>query len=128
MRTQPIAVSARWARRPAGFRFLAFAAALDAARYAFLGAGGLASSGAGRTYTLGWPLFLAADQTWTVALDYSGAMFMHDLFVGGEQRKPGVYGAADNTSVPAANRLSCFAGTGRIVFLGNGIGTLMIFR
>ena len=64
----------------------------------------------------------------TVALDYSGAMFMHDLFVGGEQRKPGVYGAVDNTSVPAANRLSCFAGTGRIVFLGNGIGTLMIFR
>ena len=27
MRTQPIAVSARWARRPAGFGFLAFAAA-----------------------------------------------------------------------------------------------------
>ena len=31
MRTQPIAVSARWARRPVGFRFLAFAAALGAA-------------------------------------------------------------------------------------------------
>ena len=64
----------------------------------------------------------------TVALDYSGAMFMHDLFVGGERRKPGVYGASDNSAVPAANRLSCFTGTGRIVFLGNGIGTLMIFR
>ena len=43
MRTQPIAVSARWARRPAGFRFLAFAAAFCAAltasaeKLAFLG-------------------------------------------------------------------------------------------
>ena len=43
MRTQPIAMSARWARRPAGFRFLAFAAALGAAltasaeKLAFLG-------------------------------------------------------------------------------------------
>ena len=43
MRTQPIAMSARWTRRPAGFRFLAFAAALGAAltasaeKLAFLG-------------------------------------------------------------------------------------------
>ena len=43
MRTQPIAVPARWARRPAGFGFLAFAAALGAAltasaeKLAFLG-------------------------------------------------------------------------------------------
>ena len=34
---------------------------------AVLGAGGLTTSGAGRAYTLGWPLFLAADQAWTVA-------------------------------------------------------------
>ena len=64
----------------------------------------------------------------TVALDYDGALLMRNLTVGGELRKPGPYGAPSNTAVPAANRLSCFAGTGRIVFLGNGIGTLMIFR
>ena len=43
MHTQPIDMSARWTRRPAGFRFLAFAAALGAAltasaeKLAFLG-------------------------------------------------------------------------------------------
>ncbi|MBQ6008505.1 MAG: acetylxylan esterase, partial [Kiritimatiellae bacterium] len=35
--------------------------------FATLGAGGLATSGDGRTYALGWSLFLNADQTWQVA-------------------------------------------------------------
>ena len=64
----------------------------------------------------------------TVALDYTGAMFMRNLTVGVEPRKPGVYGAPGNTAVPAANQLSCFTGTGRIVFLGTNRSTLLIFR
>ena len=35
--------------------------------FAALGEGGLSTSGDGRAVTLGWPLFLAADQTWNVA-------------------------------------------------------------
>lgn len=64
----------------------------------------------------------------TVALDYDGALLMRNLTVGGELRKPGHYGAPDNTAVPAANRLPCFTGRGRIVFLGINRGTLMFFR
>ena len=64
----------------------------------------------------------------TVALDYDGTMFMRNLTVGTELRKPGVYGASGNTAVPAANQLPCFTGTGRIVFLGTNRGTLMFFR
>ena len=64
----------------------------------------------------------------TVALDYNGVMYMRNLTVGGDIKAAGTYGAPGNSFVPAANRLSCFTGTGRIVFLGNGIGTQMIFR
>ena len=50
------------------------------------------------------------------------------LYLDGPLKMDGVYGAANNTAVPAANRLPCFTGRGRIVFLGINRGTLMFFR
>ncbi len=64
----------------------------------------------------------------TVALDYAGTMRMHLLSVGGEELATGVYGAANNTSISADRRLSCFTGTGRVLFIGDGIGTILLFR
>ena len=64
----------------------------------------------------------------TVALDYAGDMLMHRLSVGGEELSTGVYGAADNTSVAPARRLSCFTGTGRIIFVGDITCTILTFR
>lgn len=64
----------------------------------------------------------------TVALDYDGTMKMHDLYLGGELKEAGVYGAANNTSVSPSHRLACFTGPGRILFLGNDRSTLLIFR
>jgi hypothetical protein len=64
----------------------------------------------------------------TVALDYDGVMYMRNLAVGGDEKAAGTYGAVGNASVPAGNRLSCFTGTGRILFLGNNRGTFMFFR
>ena len=62
----------------------------------------------------------------TVALDYTGLMRIGRLSVGGDDLPMGVYGAANNASVPASHRLPCFAGTGRVI-VGND-GTLLIFR
>ena len=64
----------------------------------------------------------------TVALDYAGIMRMHLLTVDDELLPTGVYGAADNTSLPAARRLSCFTGTGRIAFVGDNHSTVLLFR
>ena len=50
------------------------------------------------------------------------------LYLDGPLKMDGVYGAANNTAVPAANRLPCFTGRGRIVFLGINRSTLMFFR
>ncbi len=47
---------------PGAFAFTSAGAGL----YAALGAGGISTSNDGRTYTMGWPLYLAAAQTWTV--------------------------------------------------------------
>ena len=63
----------------------------------------------------------------TVALDFSGTLRMGSLAVGGEPMNPGIYGAADNASVPARNRLSCLTGTGRLLF-GDGLGTVLLLR
>lgn len=64
----------------------------------------------------------------TVALDYSGTMYMRNLTVGGDIKAAGTYGAPGNAAVPAANQLPCFTGTGRILFLGNNRGTFMFFK
>ena len=62
----------------------------------------------------------------TVALDYTGLMRIGRLSVGGDDLRMGVYGAANNASVPASHRLPCFAGTGRVIVGYDG--TLLIFR
>ena len=64
----------------------------------------------------------------TVALDYAGTMRMHLLSVGGEELATGVYGAANNTSISADRRLSCFTGTGLIAFVGDNHGTVLTVR
>ncbi len=38
----------------------------DAAAFAALGSRGLATAGTGRTYDIGWPLYLSAPQQWTI--------------------------------------------------------------
>ena len=48
------------------------------------------------------------------------------LFVNGQKKPAGVYGAVGNSAVPAGNQLPCFTGTGRIRF--GKCGTILIVR
>jgi hypothetical protein len=79
----------------------------------------------GESFGRGTDMELAASGA-TVALDYDGLMRMNLLYVGGQKKPAGVYGAVGNSAVPASNQLSCFTGTGRILF--GQCGTLVIVR
>jgi len=58
----------------------------------------------------------------------AGAMVRcRDLYFDGERQKPGVWGGPESPA-PAAHKSSRLAGAGVLVVLGDGLGTMMIFR